>query len=190
MLLKRPIISKSLTSLVLFSLGDVLGQVSTMGSANEISVGKLDGQRVGRAAAFGFFLLGPLSHLHYMFVEWLVVKKLKVTGKIAMPLVKVLFEQFVYWAPGILTVYHVSMGWMEGLNQQQIFDRLKAVMWPTLVANWVLWPAASAINFRFIPIHHQLNYTLFVSLFWSTYLSRLTAAQKASETKAKTRKLD
>jgi thiosulfate reductase cytochrome b subunit len=37
---------------------------------------------------------------------------------------------------------------MEGLSTEQIVTRLKNVMWPTLVANWVLWPAASLINFR------------------------------------------
>ena len=54
-------------------------------------------------------------------------------------------------------------------------------MWPTLKANWILWPLASTINFRFIPVQHQLNYTLIVSLGWAVYLSQLGAAQKAKE---------
>ena len=34
-----------------------------------------DYKRTGRAWVFGTFLLGPLSHLHFNFLEWLVVRK-------------------------------------------------------------------------------------------------------------------
>lgn len=32
-------------------------------------------QRVGRAAIFGCFILGPLAHLHFNFLEYLVIKR-------------------------------------------------------------------------------------------------------------------
>lgn len=53
---------------VLFGGGDVIAQV-VVGSD------EFNFARLGRAWIFGTFILGPLSHLHYNFLEWLVVRK-------------------------------------------------------------------------------------------------------------------
>ena len=55
---------------VLFTTGDVLAQTVTMEKG-----GKYNCPRAARAAVFGTFLLGPLAHLHFNFIEWLIVKK-------------------------------------------------------------------------------------------------------------------
>ena len=51
-------------------MGDVLAQTVTMEKG-----GKYDRGRVTRAAIFGTVLLGPLGHLHFNFMEWLIVKR-------------------------------------------------------------------------------------------------------------------
>ncbi len=55
---------------VLFSLGDVIAQVII----GEKGV-PYDYMRTGRAWVFGTFLLGPLAHWHFNFLEWLVVRR-------------------------------------------------------------------------------------------------------------------
>lgn len=40
--------------------------------------GKYDRGRVTRAAIFGTVLLGPLGHLHFNFMEWLIVKRVSI----------------------------------------------------------------------------------------------------------------
>ena len=37
-------------------------------------------QRAGRASIFGCFILGPLAHLHFNFLEWLIVKRVRVAA--------------------------------------------------------------------------------------------------------------
>ena len=37
--------------------------------------GKFDWPRLGRAWVFGTFILGPLAHFHFNFLDWLVVKR-------------------------------------------------------------------------------------------------------------------
>lgn len=56
--------------LVLFGTGDVIAQV-LIGDKDT----KYDYKRTGRAWIFGTFLLGPLAHWHFNFLEWLVVRK-------------------------------------------------------------------------------------------------------------------
>lgn len=55
---------------VLFGLGDVIAQFVVKKEGD-----KFDFPRLGRAWVFGTFILGPLGHLHYNFIEWLTVHK-------------------------------------------------------------------------------------------------------------------
>ena len=55
---------------VLFGLGDVIAQFVVKKEGD-----KFDFPRLGRAWVFGTFILGPLGHLHYNFIEWLTVRK-------------------------------------------------------------------------------------------------------------------
>lgn len=55
---------------VLFGSGDVIAQVIIGGK--DVAY---DGTRTGRACVFGTFVFGPLAHLHFYFLEWLVVRK-------------------------------------------------------------------------------------------------------------------
>jgi len=151
----------------MFSLGDIIGQ------GVEIILYRpspFDWKRCGRAFVFGSAILGPLAHVHYNFLHWLVVTRWGVTGA-RMPLVKVFLEQFTYWAPAILSIYLLSISLMEGKNATESVEVLKQRLWPTLKANWILWPAAQIVNFAFIPVPHQLNFVLMVSLLWAAYLS-------------------
>jgi hypothetical protein len=44
-----------------------------------------DYKRTGRACFFGAFLLGPLAHCHFNFLEWLVVRKVGIChGRVGM----------------------------------------------------------------------------------------------------------
>lgn len=162
---------------MLFSAGDVLAQA--IGGFE----GGLDWQRIGRAAVFGGVLLGPMAHGHFNFLEY-IVKRMAVRPTLQ-PFVKVLFDQVVYWAPFINTVYISFMyvascmcadaqaqaphcleslcpvsqcfvfaccqvtppppaqpparALCEGADVQQ---RVQERLWPTLKANYILWPAA------------------------------------------------
>eukprot|EP01137_Pigoraptor_chileana_P030047 Opistho-2@16118 len=166
---KRPIPTKAVTSGVLFALGDVIAQkLSTEDS-------EFDFKRLARASAYGFAILGPLSHYHFNLLHWIVVTRLGIRGA-AMPFAKVALEQFGYWSPFILSVYITSMGLMEGLSVTEATRRLRERFWPTMKANWVVWPAVGIINFRFVPVAHQLNFVLIVSLGWAAYLSAMNAA--------------
>ncbi|XP_073237329.1 uncharacterized protein [Porites lutea] len=68
-------------------------------------------------------------------------------------------DQFGYWAPCITAVYHV------GFKEKII---------PKSVSGYRTW---SIVNFRFIPVAHQLNFCLAVSLVWATILSIIRASE-------------
>eukprot|EP01136_Pigoraptor_vietnamica_P001971 Opistho-1_new@29285 len=82
-LASRPIITKAVTSGVLFAVGDVIAQKISAGPDTPFDVGRLV-----RATTFGTVLLGPLSHFHFNLLQWIVVTRLRITGA-AMPFAKV-----------------------------------------------------------------------------------------------------
>ena len=61
-----------LVFVVLFGGGDIIAQM-LFGNKDL----PYDYRRTGRALIYGTFILGPLSHWHFNFLEWLVVKKVR-----------------------------------------------------------------------------------------------------------------
>lgn len=179
MLDKYPIRTKCITSGVLYGVGDYIAQRTMANNENSVS-----DKRLLRAVLYGSVIMAPLAHVHFNFLEWLVVEKIAARASLV-PFVKMFFDQFGYWAPAITIVYHVSMGAMEGLNYNETVERLKELYWPTLKACWMIWPIVMVVNFKLIPVAHQLNFCLAVSLVWATILSVIRAPDSSSSRKVK-----
>lgn len=48
---------------------------------------------------------------------------------------------------------------------------LQSKVWPTLLANWCIWPLAHGLNFYFVPTEQRILYNNFVAVCWTTWLS-------------------
>ncbi|KAJ1619557.1 hypothetical protein T492DRAFT_1084733 [Pavlovales sp. CCMP2436] len=166
-----PIQTKMVTSGVLYAVGDCMGQaiINVRTPAGEQKPG-FDLGRFLRATAFGGIFYPPVAHVHYNFLEWLVVKQWKVSVAY-MPWAKMFMEQFVYWGWFSNGYYHAVLGALQGMTPVQIYDRVADTLWDTLKAQWVFWIPVQLLNFKFVPLRHQLNLVLVVSLVWTTFLS-------------------
>mmetsp|Transcript_2971 Transcript_2971/g.4267 ORF Transcript_2971/g.4267 Transcript_2971/m.4267 type:complete len:267 (-) Transcript_2971:198-998(-) len=183
-----PVKTKMVTGSILWGLGDLVAQVvpqmvteeddtsaSSSSSSTRIknSVAepwKYDAMRTARAVFFGFALHAPLSHLHFNFLEYMTVR-LGVTGAFQVPIFKAVMEQFVYWSWVSNALYHGAMGAMQGMGSDEIYQKLKDVLWETQKAQWVFWIPVQLLNFRFVPVRHQLNVVLCTSVVWTALLS-------------------
>lgn len=165
---KRPVVTKMITGSFLWGLGDAVAQVVPP-LANGTPLPDYDVVRTGRAVFFGFAIHAPLSHLHFNFLEWITVRS-GITGY-RIPFFKAFLEQFVYWSWISNSIYFAAMGAMQGLNLQQIYDRICDVLWETQLAQWAFWIPVQLINFQFTPVRHQLNVVLLTSIAWTALLS-------------------
>jgi protein Mpv17 len=68
-------------------------------------------------------------------------------------------------------MYHGAMGAMQGMTPTAIYDRIADVLWETQKAQWVFWMPVQLLNFRFVPVRHQLNVVLVTSIVWTALLS-------------------
>jgi len=178
---ERPVPTKMVTGAILWGLGDGAAQlvpvvVAQMDNSNSTSSTTptttplvYDWSRTARAIFFGFAIHAPTAHVHYNFLEWLTVRA-GVQG-LAIPVFKAVLEQFVYWSWISNTLYHGAMGAMQGHSLEQIYKRLQDVLWETQKAQWVFWIPVQLLNFRFVPVRHQLNVVLLTSVVWTALLS-------------------
>lgn len=169
----RPVVTKMVTGSILWGLGDAVGQTVPQlifgESSGAVEQKPYDYARTGRAVFYGFAIHAPCSHLHYNFLEWMTVKG-GFTG-LQIPIFKAFMEQFVYWSWFSNALYHGAMGAMQNMTVQQIYDRLADVLWETQKAQWVFWIPVQLLNFRFVPVRHQLNVVLITSVAWTALLS-------------------
>lgn len=153
----RPLPTKMVTSGVLYAVGDCMGQaiVNARTPAGEARPG-FDVGRFLRATAFGGLFYPPVAHLHYNFLEWIVVTRWAVSTPL-MPWAKMFLEQFVYWGWFSNGYYHAVLGALQGMGPEQVYRRVADTLWDTLKAQWVFWIPVQLLNFKFVPLRHQVS---------------------------------
>ena len=168
---ERPVMTKMVTGSLLWSLGDVVAQVVPYMASKDPDKPAFhyDWPRTGRAAFFGFAIHAPASHVHFNFLEWMTVKS-GLTG-LTIPVFKTIMEQFVYWSWISNSMYHGAMELMQGHSITQAVEKIENVLWDTQKAQWAFWIPIQLLNFRFIPVRHQLNVVLLTSIVWTALLS-------------------
>lgn len=86
---------------------------------------------------------------------------------------RVACDQFIL-APATLFVFLFSMGTMEGLDGDEIREKIRANYLPILFVNWQVWPILQAINFRYIPLQYRVPVGALMGIGWSAFLSLRT----------------
>jgi protein Mpv17 len=182
----NPLPTKMVSGAMLWGLGDVVAQLIpalAFGGGSTAEEGTTSGSttttknpfmaydvaRTARVVFYGFAIHAPCSHVHYNFLEWMSVR-LGYTG-VTMTVFKTFMEQFVYWSWISNALYHGSMGALQGQNVDQVYHRIADNLWETQKAQWVFWIPVQLLNFRFVPVRHQLNVVLITSIAWSALLS-------------------
>lgn len=182
---ERPVVTKMVTGSILWSAGDCVAQVVPYMASKDPNKPPFhyDWPRTGRAAFFGFAIHAPASHLHYNFLEWMTVKA--GFAGLSIPVFKTIMEQFVYWSWISNSMYHGAMCLMQGQSITQAITKIEAVLWDTQKAQWVFWIPIQLLNFRFIPVRHQLNVVLLTSIVWTALLSAWYPPQPHDEDDSK-----
>ena len=73
-------------------------------------------------------------------------------------------------APVGTTLFYIVTSVLQG-ETEQVPDKLKEKFVPTLAASYTLWPAAHAINFKFVPSSQRILYTNVVSVGSNSHAS-------------------
>ena len=82
---------------------------------------------------------------------------------------KILLDQIIM-APIGTCLFYIVTSVLQG-ETQQVSSKLREKFIPTLIASYTLWPAAHAINFKFVPSSQRILYTNIVSVCSCAHLS-------------------
>jgi len=63
---------------------------------------------------------------------------------------------------------------MEGGSPK---EKLEKNYTSALKGNYIVWPAAQAVNFKFMPLEHRVLFVNVVSIGWNCYLSFLNSSK-------------
>jgi protein Mpv17 len=160
-LIKKPILTKCITSLITFGSGDLICQKLEMKYSKRE---KVDWRRFFVQASFGF-VYTPI--FHYQFVH--LLPYLFPPGKFSL-IKAVAFDQTI----NVLlftSCFFVYLEMASGINIQKAIEESKPKILPTIYDNWKVWPFLMAFNFRFVPIRHRVLFSNFCGMIWMAYLS-------------------
>lgn len=155
---KKPLITKAMTSLVGWALGDFLAQVF-------IGSGPFDWKRFLTLSFFGFAYHGPSGHYFY---NWL---DKQIEGTDAKTVFTKVFIDQVFWCPIFMTVFFTYLGLVNGDSLATIGNKIKNDLFTACQGSWKVWPIVHAINFRFIATKYRLVYINTVQVAFNIFLS-------------------
>ena len=150
----RPLLTKACTSALCFALGHLVAQA---GAPDFDTAGLLFMALWGAVPAA---LLGHCWH------AWL---DRRVTGPGAVP-VKIALDQLVFAPPNTL-LFLLCRGLARGLSLDAARRGTLAALWPTLQANWTVWPFVHVATFGLVPGAWRVTFLGVCALFWATFLS-------------------
>lgn len=104
--------------------------------------------------------------------RWLdgtVDKNLENSKGTAAVAIKTSADQLI-WAPVMTCFFFAFLKVLEGHPELAISTVQEKVL-PTVAANYVIWPAAHIVSFKYVPSHQRILYNNVIAIFWNCYLS-------------------
>lgn len=160
---KYPIRTKATSTCLLALLGDYFAQRIAQRQDPGFS---LDVRRSASIGVWGFCFMGPVLHYWYGLLDRMFLGRYAVLSK-------VLSDQILF-APFFNGAFIAGVGSLEGHPTKEVSETVKTKLWPSMKANWTLWPAAQLINFTVIPRTFQIVYVNCVALVWNVILTYIS----------------
>ena len=118
----------------------------------------------------GAVYIAPFLHYNYSYVLPYIGGLGPGTSLEIVALKKITFDQLVL-APTCFFFFYLFANKLEGRNMKETREQIEAKFWPTMYANWKVWPFVNFVNFYLIPMRYQVLWNSFFSMFFNAYLS-------------------
>ncbi|XP_067939564.1 mpv17-like protein 2 [Watersipora subatra] len=129
-------------------------------------IGTFDGKRLFRMSTVGT-VTGCMSHYWYLFLDRKFPGN---TFKIVVK--KTLFDQICF-GPVYVLVFFLVLGLLECAPSEKIIFELKKKGPELVLVDWLVYPPAQYINFRFLPTRFRILYDNAIAFCLDLYYSHL-----------------
>ncbi|EFJ08210.1 hypothetical protein SELMODRAFT_448158 [Selaginella moellendorffii] len=175
----RPVRTQAIVSGILWGSGDVIAQKINASMQDDDEERPIDLKRTAACCIFGLGFVGPAGHYWYQGLDRFVKKKLLLTPNSPRFIVAKLVPDALL-EPVHLGLFFSLMGFTAGKPSSQVFADVKRDIVPALVSGGMVWPLLQAVNFRFVPVEHQLLYLNSLCLLESAFLSWVNKQEDAA----------
>ncbi|KAK1395124.1 hypothetical protein POM88_014180 [Heracleum sosnowskyi] len=169
MIKTRPILTKSITSALIYTVADFSSQKIVSPSSEPYDV-----VRTLRMAGYGMLILGPSLHFWFNFVSKALPKRDLFTT-----MTKIVMGQTLY-GPLMTVVFFSVNASLQGENGEEIVARLKRDLVPTMISGVMYWPLCDFVTFKFIPVQLQPLVSNSFSYLWTVYMTYMASLDKAA----------
>ena len=83
---------------------------------------------------------------------------------------RVALDQGIF-APLGLALFLAAMGTLEGMDWDQVQEKLAKLWWPLTLANWAIWPFVQLVNFRYMPLRYRVPFSSSLGILWTVFIS-------------------
>jgi len=161
-----PLLTKGVTSMIGFTLGDLLAQFAVEKTDN------YEWYRTFRLATFGLLVHGTTGHWFYGKLDGYI------PGKGAGAVASKVFIDQVLWNPIFGIMFFGYMGAMSNMGVSGTINEIKTKLYSSVTGSWTVWPIAHTINFRFVPTQSRILYINTIQIFYNCFLSILASNKK------------
>ncbi|KAF3499825.1 hypothetical protein F2Q69_00040376 [Brassica cretica] len=169
MVKSRPVLTKGITSSLIYIAADLSSQTITKEKSSSDSY---DLVRTARMGAYGLLILGPVQHQWFGFMSRLFPKQDFITT-----FKKMAMGQTVY-GPTIMVIFLSFNALLQGEGGSDILARLKRDLLPVMLNCVMYWPVCDFITFKFFPVHLQPLVSNSFSYVWSIYMTYMGNREK------------
>ncbi|GMI91098.1 hypothetical protein HRI_002779100 [Hibiscus trionum] len=163
----NPVITKSITTSIIFAAADFTSQMITSSSG-------YDSIRTLRMAGYGLLLLGPSQHHWFNFLSKGLPKRDMLTT------FKKMFLGQAVFGPLTTSVFFSYNAALQGESAEEIAARLKRDLLPTLINGAMFWPTCDFVTYKFVPVHLQPLMNSSCAYIWTIYLTYMASLNKVS----------
>ena len=127
-----------------------------------------DLRRLFAVSFFGVYFMGPVGHVWYKRLDAWCHRYCRrswqmVTAKVA--------GDTLLFGPVCLWAFFVSVSLMEGISWRHTEQKIRRDFVPTYLVDYACWPLVQGLNFRFVPVQHQLLVVNLMCYFDDIFLS-------------------
>ncbi|KAK4223020.1 hypothetical protein QBC38DRAFT_488622 [Podospora fimiseda] len=173
---KRPYVTQLLTSLFIFTCGDL--------AAQSIGGKEYDPTRTARALIIG----GTSSIPSFLWVQYLSLN-FNYSSRILSLLTKVVLMQTCF-TPVFNTYFFGMQALLSGATMPDVWERITKTVPTSIYNSCKIWPIVMGINFAYVPLPFRSVFSGGVAVGWQTYLSYLNRQAERSSAMAKVEALE
>lgn len=162
------------SSAVLWGLGDILAQRLEKSSDHTFDVIKerhptLDLKRLAMTTSYGTLFAGVVGHTWYTQLDK-IAHTIARPGTVRFVAAKV-FADTAFFGPVHVAAFFSLLTLGEGGGFADIGAKLRADFLSTFTAELSVWPAAQALNFKFVPLQFQLLVVNTITILDAAFMS-------------------